>query len=144
MNKKRDNANPNEVTVNGVRVQLRERIPASKAWGLMPVMRRIETNRRRLICDAVGRQVTDDEISGGNDPQIAAALSGMLLSDLLGCLAFEEVVQMVQAIVAEWDFNIDINDPEQWDDFDVLSELLPLAFLARKLFYTSHPRNLGE
>jgi hypothetical protein len=144
MSKQQDNENPNVVTVHGTRVELREHLQASKAWPLIPIMQKVERQRTKLVSEALGCEPDSERLSNYDDPEVIAATAGVLLTDMFGVLTFDEVVKLVQAVVFKWDFKANVNNPDTWDDFEVLSELLPLAFLARQRFYAARPVSLGE
>ena len=107
-------------TINGVRVEFRERFDARRGWDLLGAVRRIDKARVKAAEEAA------DQVD--------------FMAVVLGELSYEEIVAFIRGAVASWDFPGDLDAPECCNDLDPLSELLVLATQAVLLFYTANSR----
>ena len=109
-----------EQTINGVRVEFRDRFAARLGWDLLGAVRRIDRVRAKAAEEA------EDQVD--------------FMAVVLGELSYAEIVTFIRGAVASWDFPGDLDTPGCCDDLDPLGELLPLATQAVLLFYTRHDR----
>ena len=109
-----------ELTINDVRVVLRDKFPARFGWDLLPVVRRIDKAR------VLAAEVAEDGVD----------FMGIVLAEL----TFEEIVTFVRGAVESWGFPGDLATDGCCDELDPLTEMLPLATQAVLLFYTANSR----
>ena len=122
-----------ETEINGVRVVFRDKFPARFGWELMPVIRRLNAERRKyLMLDEKGDPVLDER----ELPMMVDDYPGYM-EIVTSMLTYDEITRFVRGAVLEWDFDGDLDTDKACDELSTVMELLPLAKTAIDLFYTA-------